>query len=142
MSDDDAEVEFDDSLDPGNRTVYFERSQDDEKEYPDTYRKASVTELASGREVLRVGLTARQLQGWADTLGAKLSDDRRRVGEDLATVDEVYVLYLTRDGAHVESKGVAFTFNAAKKAQARLRDDLEMPWSEEIEIETIPFFTD
>jgi len=127
-------------LDPDNETVYFERRQDADKEFPDTYRHAQIMELSTG-ETLAIELTLRQLQGWADTLGAKLSEVRRRVGEDLADVDEVYVLYRTRDGVRAETRGVAFTFRAAKEAQLDMRNELDEPWCEEIEIDTVPFFT-
>jgi|GEM_PF-6350270 len=146
MSEDDGSTDADTDvdemgLDPDNEIVYFERRQEDESEFPDTYRDAQIRELANSRETLAIELTLRQLQGWADTLGAKLSEQRRRVGEDLAAVDEVYILYRTRDGIKVDAKGVAFTLRAAKEAQMELRSDLDEPWCEEIELETLPFFT-
>jgi hypothetical protein len=140
-ADDAIDLSEDDLLDPDKSVVHFERRQEDDREFPDTYRNASIRELASGRETLSIELTLRQLQGWADTLGAKLSDERRRVGEDMATVEELYLIVKTQDGREVETMGAAFTRKAALNAMADLENELEEPWSQDIELRTTTLFT-
>lgn len=140
-ADDVIDISEENLLDPDNSVVHFERRQDEDREFPDTYRSADIRELASGRETLRIELTLRQLQGWADTLGAKLSDERRRVGEDMAKVDELYLLVKTQNGRELETLGTAFTRKAALNAMAEMEDELDEPWSQEIELRTAPLHT-
>jgi len=146
MSDEEPEItEHDLNLDllkPDESVIHFERRQDENKEFPDTYRSAQLRELPSGKETLSITLTLRQMQGWADTLGAKLSTERRRVGEDLAKVDEIYMIVKTHNGVDVETVGTSFTRNAAIAAIAELRDETDEPLSQEIELRTVPLFTD